>query len=113
MMKYVPICIKPAVGFFSIGVHRRKWKDWINKSELQPDKLKSIFPENVLNTSNFIIEEFIRGEEYAIDYYDNNGDAVLLNVLHHLFSLRNRYKWSGLFNIKAIIEKYKIDLEYF
>jgi hypothetical protein len=31
------------------------------KSELQPDKLKSIFPENVLNTSNFIIEEFIRG----------------------------------------------------
>jgi 5-formaminoimidazole-4-carboxamide-1-beta-D-ribofuranosyl 5'-monophosphate synthetase len=51
------------------------------------DKLKSIFPENVLNTSNFIIEEFIRGEEYAIDYYyDNNGDAVLLNVLHHLFS---------------------------
>jgi hypothetical protein len=47
----------------------------------------NIFPENVLNTSNFIIEEFIRGEEYAIDYYyDNNGDAVLLNVLHHLFS---------------------------
>jgi NADPH-dependent curcumin reductase CurA len=37
------------------------------------------------NTSNFIIEEFIQGEEYAIDYYyDNNGDAVLLNVLHHL-----------------------------
>jgi phosphoribosylamine-glycine ligase len=62
------------------------------KSELQPDKLKSIFPENVLNTSNFIIEEFIRGEEYAIDYYyDNNGDAVLLNVLHHP-SPPNRYK---------------------
>jgi hypothetical protein len=38
-------------------------RDWIKaKSELQPDKLKSIFPENVLNTSNFIIEEFIRGE---------------------------------------------------
>jgi hypothetical protein len=62
-------------------------KKRLDKSELQPDKLKSIFPENVLNTSNFIIEEFIRGEEYAIDYYyDNNGDAVLLNVLHHPFS---------------------------
>ena len=78
-----PFVIKPAVGFFSIGVHIvENEKDWIKaKSELQPDKLKSIFPENVLNTSTFIIEEFIRGEEYAIDYYyDNNGDAVLLNV---------------------------------
>jgi NADPH-dependent curcumin reductase CurA len=45
-----------------------------------------VFPENVLNTSNFIIEEFIRGEEYAIDYYYDNNGAVLLNVLHHLFS---------------------------
>jgi biotin carboxylase len=91
-MKYVSFVIKPAVGFFSIGVHIvENEKDWIKaKSELQPDKLKSIFPENVLNTSNFIIEEFIRGEEYAIDYYyDNNGD-VLLNVLP--LSLRNRYK---------------------
>jgi hypothetical protein len=63
-----------------------------------------------LNTSNFIIEEFIRGKN-TIDYYDNNGDAVLLNVLHHLFS-SEQIQWSVLFN-KAIIEKYKIDLEYF
>jgi hypothetical protein len=61
----------------------------------------------VLNTSNFIIEEFIRGEEYVtIITHDNNGDAVLLNVLHHLFLLRNTRP-------NQIIEKYKIDLEYF
>ncbi|RTY83373.1 ATP-grasp domain-containing protein [Flavobacterium sp. ZB4P23] len=111
-----PFVIKPAVGFFSIGVHIvENEKDWVKaKSELQPDKLKSIFPENVLNTSNFIIEEFIRGEEYAIDYYyDNNGDAVLLNVLHHLFSSGTDTSDRVYSTSKAIIEKYKIDLEYF
>lgn len=111
-----PFVIKPAVGFFSIGVHIvENEKDWIKaKSELQADKLKSIFPENVLNTSNFIIEEFIRGEEYAIDYYyDNNGDAVLLNVLHHLFSSGTDTSDRVYSTSKAIIEKYKIDLEYF
>ncbi len=111
-----PFVIKPAVGFFSIGVHIvENEKDWIKaKSELQPDKLKSIFPENVLNTSTFIIEEFIRGEEYAIDYYyDNNGDAVLLNVLHHLFSSGTDTSDRVYSTSKAIIEKYKIDLEYF
>ncbi|MGO4819569.1 ATP-grasp domain-containing protein [Flavobacterium sp. W22_SRS_FP1] len=111
-----PFVIKPAVGFFSIGVHIvENEKDWIKaKSELQADKLKSIFPENVLNTSTFIIEEFIRGEEYAIDYYyDNNGDAVLLNVLHHLFSSGTDTSDRVYSTSKAIIEKYKINLEYF
>ncbi len=111
-----PFVIKPAVGFFSIGVHIvENEKDWIKaKSELQPEKLKSIFPENVLNTSNFIIEEFIRGEEYAIDYYyDNNGNAVLLNVLHHLFSSGTDTSDRVYSTSKEIIEKHKIDLEYF
>ncbi|SDY00577.1 ATP-grasp domain-containing protein [Flavobacterium degerlachei] len=111
-----PFVIKPAVGFFSIGVHIvENEKDWLKaKSELQADKLKSIFPENVLNTSTFIIEEFIRGEEYAIDYYyDNNGDAVLLNVLHHLFSSGTDTSDRVYSTSKAIIEKYKTDLEYF
>jgi hypothetical protein len=75
---------------------------------IQPINLK-VYSENVLQTS--IIEEFIRGEEYAIDYYyDNNGDAVLLNVLHHPFLRTDTRVYS---TSKAIIEKYKIDLEYF
>jgi len=111
-----PFVIKPAIGFFSIGVHIvENEKDWIKaKSELHPEKLKSIFPENVLNTSIFIIEEFIRGEEYAIDYYyDNNGNAVLLNVLHHLFSSATDTSDRVYSTSKEIIEKHKIELESF
>jgi hypothetical protein len=111
-----PFVIKPAVGFFSIGVHIVKNdEDWTRaKNELHPEKLKSIYPENVLNTSNFIIEDFIQGEEYAIDYYyDNNGNAVLLNVLHHLFSSGTDTSDRVYSTSKEIIEKHKTDIEYF
>jgi hypothetical protein len=84
-----PFVVKPAVGFFSIGVHIvRDPRDWERvKAELQPEQLKSIFPESVLNTQRFILETFISGEEYAVDYYyDEKGEVVILNILHHLFS---------------------------
>ncbi|WP_041779331.1 ATP-grasp domain-containing protein [Belliella baltica] len=36
--------------------------------------------------SDFQLEEYIRGEEYAFDcYFDKNGDPVILNILHHVF----------------------------
>jgi hypothetical protein len=111
-----PFVIKPAVGFFSIGVYIvENEKDWLKaKLELQPEKLKSIFPENVLNTSTFIIEEFIQGEEYAIDYYyDSDGNAILLNVLHHLFSSGTDTSDRVYSTSKEIIEKYKTELEAF
>jgi biotin carboxylase len=64
---------------FSIGVHIvENEKDWIKaKSELQPDKLKSIFPENVLNTSNFIIEEFIQEK--------NMQSIIIMTIMEMLF----------------------------
>jgi hypothetical protein len=84
-----PFVIKPSVGFFSIGVHVVKNEsDWDTaKKELNFNSLKSIFPSDVLDTSTFIIEEFIQGEEFAVDfYYNNEGEAVILNILHHMFS---------------------------
>ena len=47
---------------------------------------KKFYPEAVVNTSKFIIEEYIQGEEYAVDaYYDKNGNPVILNIFHHPF----------------------------
>ena len=111
-----PFVIKPSIGFFSIGVHIIKnEEDWLNaKSELQAEKLKSIFPESVLNTNHFIIEEFIPGEEYAIDYYhDDEGKVVILNILHHLFSSGNDTSDRVYTTSKNIITKYKSKIEDF
>ena len=85
----LPVVIKPSVGFFSIGVHIiRKEGDWDTvREDLDMDSLARVYPKNVLDTSTFIIEEYIEGEEFAIDaYYNTRGEAVILNILHHRFS---------------------------
>ena len=60
-----PFVIKPSVGFLSLGVHIVKDEnDWARaKEELTPQNLKSIFPNNVLDSSHFVLEELIQGEE--------------------------------------------------
>jgi hypothetical protein len=87
-----PFVIKPSVGFFSIGVHvirnRFEWEAALG--ELKPEKLRTIYPRNVLDTTTFIIEEYIEGEEYAIDcYFNQAGELVILNILHHKFQSGN------------------------
>ncbi len=86
-----PFIIKPAVGFLSIGVHavnnEEEWPETIEEIKKEILSAKNLFPTEVVNTSKFIIEEIIKGEEYAIDaYYDENGKAVVLNILKHPFS---------------------------
>lgn len=111
-----PFVIKPSVGFLSLGVYIIKDEnDWIKaKKKLVPKNLKSIFPKNVLDTSHFIIEDFIEGEEYAIDYYHNDkGEVVILNILHHIFSSGTDTTDRVYSTSKAIINKHKTELENF
>jgi hypothetical protein len=86
-----PFIIKPAVGFFSIAVHKvdrpEDWPSIVSKIEKQIEKTKSLYPNEVVSKTDFIIEEYIPGEEYAFDcYFDADGNPVLLNVLHHVFT---------------------------
>ena len=78
-----PFVIKPSVGFLSLGVHAVRNADEWNTAVKELDKeiasAKELYPTEVVNSSKFIIEELIEGDEYAIDaYYDRNGDAVIL-----------------------------------
>lgn len=85
----LPFVIKPSLGFFSIGVHIvRNESDWeAAKKELNYDTLKSSYPKEVMDASIFIIEEYIEGEEFAVDaYFNADGEVVVLNILHHKFS---------------------------
>jgi hypothetical protein len=109
-----PFVIKPSIGFLSIGVYIiNDETDWINaKEKITPHYLKSIFPKNVLDTSHFIIEDLIQGEEYAIDYYHNDkGEVVILNILHHVFSSGTDTSDRLYSTSKAIIKRYKSELE--
>lgn len=85
-----PLVLKPAVGFLSLGVHTvyddKDWKSTLSQLENEMKTAQSLYPEAVVNSSKFILEEYIDGEEYAIDaYYDRDGNPVILNVFQHPF----------------------------
>lgn len=87
----LPFIIKPAVGFFSMGVHKvsniNEWDRTIELMEKELEDVKGLYPEEVMDAKYFIIEECIEGEEYAIDaYFDSNGNPVILGILKHIFS---------------------------
>lgn len=84
-----PFVLKPAVGFFSVGVHTiQRDEDWKNALEaLALDAKQSGFLESVVNQTRFLVEQYIRGEEYAVDlYFDEEGEPVILNIFQHRFS---------------------------
>lgn len=87
----LPFIIKPSVGFFSTGVYKvssyMEWEKTISSIFVEIDQIKDLYPEEVLNTSSFILEECIRGEEFAIDaYYDSSGGAIILGICKHIFA---------------------------
>lgn len=112
----LPFVIKPSLGFFSIGVHIVHNKnDWhAAQKELTYDNLKSMYPKEVMDASTFIIEEYIEGEEFAIDaYFNNDGEVVVLNILHHQFSSSSDVSDRVYSTSQSIISKYKESIEDF
>lgn len=109
-LKY-PFVLKPSVGFLSFGVYPIKdendFKDVISKIDSDIEKLKDIFPTCVVDCTNFLIEEMIEGEEFALDaYFDEKGKAVILNIFQHPFLDENDVSDRVYFTSKAIIQKY-------
>jgi len=105
----LPFIIKPSVGFFSVGVYtitnQDDWNNAINNIFANTQEWKKSYPDNVVGNSTFVLEEYINGEEYAVDaYYDENGKAVILNIMKHDFSsisdVSDRLYYTG----KEIIE---------
>ncbi|MFN2142714.1 MAG: ATP-grasp domain-containing protein [Candidatus Promineifilaceae bacterium] len=86
----LPFIIKPSVGFFSIGVHKvntiAEWPDLLDAIQRELAGVTAVFPEQVLDTTTFIIEACLAGDEYAIDAYFNDiGNPVILNIMYHPF----------------------------
>lgn len=109
--KKYPFILKPSVGFLSFGVY--PIYDAIGfenvKLQIQDDikKIENIFPTSVVNCSKFLIEEMISGDEYAIDaYFDENGEAVILNIFQHPFLGDNDVSDRVYYTSKNIIQKY-------
>jgi hypothetical protein len=107
-----PLIIKPAVGFFSLGVNKventEAWMETIQNLKFEIERINTLYPPEVLNTQEFIIEECISGQEFAVDcYYNVNGKPVILNILKHLFANSRDVNDRVYFTSKEIIETYR------
>ena len=86
-----PFVVKPAVGFFSMGVHvvdsAEAWPSVVDEIEREVKAFAAIYPDQVLGLDRFVVEEVIEGEEFAVDaYFDERGRPVLVDVYAHLFA---------------------------
>lgn len=86
----LPLVIKPAVGFLSVGVYivrgKEEWRSALDDIDRNFAKQCAVFPETVVKSGKFVLEEFIQGEEYAVDaYYDKDGKPNIINIFHHIF----------------------------
>jgi len=111
-----PFIIKPAVGFFSLAVHKvdnfGQWNEVLNNIESEIEQLKGIYPKEVVDITDFIFEEYIEGEEYAIDcYFDEKGIPIILNILHHIFSSDSDVSDRVYSTSKEIMEKYYNEIQ--
>jgi len=105
----LPFIIKPTIGFFSMGVYKvSSYSEWVKTIDLMTEeiaKTTNLYPECVFNTNSFIIEEYIDGEEFAIDaYYNSIGKPVILGIFKHIFSSDNSASQRVYCSSKEIIE---------
>ena len=86
----LPLVLKPAVGFLSVGVYivrnKAEWQAALDDIDKNFAKQCAVFPETVVRSEKFVLEQFIEGEEYAVDaYYDADGKPNIINIFHHIF----------------------------
>lgn len=86
--------IKPAVGFFSLGVfivrNHADWPQTVKSIQSEIEQVKTLYPVEVFDHASFIAEAIIEGDEYAFDaYYSEKGEPVILNIYQHPFASGN------------------------
>ncbi len=87
----LPVVLKPAVGFCSMGVYTiaspDDWEAALADIDREEQVWAQRYPGSVVDTGRFVVEGYIAGQEYAIDmYYDAQGRAQCLNVMRHDFA---------------------------
>ena len=87
----LPVVLKPAVGFCSMGVYVIEERDdWAAAGAgiARPEgEGHARYPEDVVGSQTYLVEGYLAGTEYALDaYFDEDGHAHVLNVLRHDFA---------------------------
>jgi len=106
-----PFVIKPVRGFASIGIHAvhsdAQWVSALEAIKKEVKLMQHVFPDAVVSLDEFLIEQYIDGTEIAIDaYFNSQGEAVILNVLTHLFGSDSDMSDRLYLTSDEIVQKY-------
>ena len=62
----LPLVLKPSVGFLSVGVYivrtKEEWFNALDDIDKNFARQCAVFPETVVRSENFVLEQFIEGE---------------------------------------------------
>ena len=102
--------IKPIKGCFGTAVRIiEPSTDFKQLSlDLNNELLKngSVFSESVLSKDDFIVEQFIEGEEYAVDmFYNSKGEPCIVNIYHHPMPNNKAYLHMIYYSSKEVFDK--------
>ncbi|MCC8180495.1 MAG: ATP-grasp domain-containing protein [Planctomycetes bacterium] len=112
----LPLVLKPTVGFFSIGVYAIEsvadWRAALADLAATRASWGDAYPAEVVGTGSFILEQYINGDEYALDaYFNSQGEAVILDILKHDFTsasdVSDRLYYTGAEVITTMLDKFQ------
>lgn len=91
--KYV---IKPVKGFFSSAVKQISGNDDLkvisDEIYAELNENTKYFSDSILSKNELIIEQYIEGEEYAVDmFFNEQKQPEIINIYHHPFPEKNEY----------------------
>lgn len=80
--------LKPVKGFFSAGVRIIEPGDDIETLKIdverELDAYGAYFSKSVLSKEEWLVEDYIEGEELAVDlFFNSEGKPIILNIIQH------------------------------
>lgn len=102
--------VKPTLGCFGAAVRTIRGDADLSMlaGEIETDVARNaaVLSTSVLSSEKVIIEQYIEGEEYAIDmFYDSAGQPVITNAYHHPMPANPAYLHMVYYSSREVYER--------
>lgn len=109
------VVIKPNRGYFATAIKivdsGADLSALAKEIETEVARNAAVFAKSVLSDAEVIVEEFIEGEEYAVDmFYSEDGTPVIVNIYHHPIPDNPDYLHALYYTSKAVFDLLHDDL---
>ena len=101
--------LKPIKGCFGTAVkiidQNSNLNNVAHEIKTEIDKNSSVLSESVLSQGSFILEDYIKGEEYAVDmFFDSKGKPHIVNIYYHPIPEHKEYLHMIYYTNRSIFE---------